>query len=299
MESTLLKLNDIVSSVDMLMGVKAVWGHSVEGVMCFGARGSGEAFYSTGRKVAEQAQTRPYFFAIGGGANVPAPLRGRVLELVKATGVYGLTTAFVQDELFRLKLEQWPVSVAISEVYSIEGEPLLIEDLGFPDRSILTNVFDRVARDEVKLSQLWRKLKNWPIKKRHDVSFLPAFRDPGKVLKCVSSYPKIDIRSEEGKRLWALSRAAERDRKLARAAKAKNKEKNKGLLICEACEYADLADAMFDAHHLSPLAAGVRKSSVDDLAVLCPTCHRYAHAKAGDPLTPLSVGDVGRARTKP
>ena len=47
---------------------------------------------------------------------------------------------------------------------------------------------------------------------------------------------------------------------------------------------SDTLALMFDAHHLQPLAVGIRESRVDDLVVLCPTCHRWAHAKAEDKL---------------
>ena len=53
---------------------------------------------------------------------------------------------------------------------------------------------------------------------------------------------------------------------------------------------------MFDAHHKRPLAAtGERKNRVKGLAVLCPTCHRWSHAKADDRLHPLPVKDIRRA----
>jgi predicted HNH restriction endonuclease len=56
---------------------------------------------------------------------------------------------------------------------------------------------------------------------------------------------------------------------------------------------------MFDAHHLQPLAAGIRESRVDDLVVLCPTCHRWAHVKAEDKLSPITVQAVARAMARP
>jgi hypothetical protein len=31
---------------------------------------------------------------------------------------------------------------------------------------------------------------------------------------------------------------------------------------------------LFDAHHLNPLACGIRQSRVDDFAILCPTWSR-------------------------
>jgi 5-methylcytosine-specific restriction protein A len=95
-----------------------------------------------------------------------------------------------------------------------------------------------------------------------------------------SMYPRLDSKSEEGKRVWKLSLEIERDPKLARETKALNRERNDGAIVCEACRFSDSLDSMFDAHHVQPLAAGVRQSRVDDFVVLCPTCHRWAHAKA-------------------
>jgi len=35
--------------------------------------------------------------------------------------------------------------------------------------------------------------------------------------------------------------------------------------------------SMFDVHHKDPLAEGVRYTSLEDFALLCPTCHRLEH----------------------
>lgn len=267
--------------------------------MCFGSRGDAslkdKGHFSQARTTAERAQTQPYFLTIGGGEQVPDALRGRVLELVRATGVYGETTAFVRDEELRARLAQWPVAIIVSEVYSIRGEPRLVEDLGFPDRRILANAYDSVIRDEDQIQRLWGALKDWEVERRWDVIPPAGFRDPGKVQMCGSIYPKLDSKSAEGMRVWKLSREIERDPKLKREAKALNRAKNGGVIVCEACRFSDPLDSMFDAHHLEPLAAGNRQSRVDDLVVLCPTCHRWAHAKAEDKLSPIAVQDVAMA----
>jgi hypothetical protein len=216
------------------------------------------------------------------------------LELVRATGVFGETSAFVRDEGLRVRLAQWPVAIVISEIYSIRDEPRLIEDLGFADRGILTNAYDTVLRNEDQIELLFSALRDWPIKRREDVVLPPGFRDPGKVQMFGSLYPKVLSQSAEGARIWKLSREIERDPKLKREAKARNRADNGGMLVCEACKFSDSLDSMFDAHHQQPLAAGVRESRADDLVVLCPTCHRWAHAKATDKLTPLPVRDISR-----
>ena len=111
---------------------------------------------------------------------------------------------------------------------------------------------------------------------------------------CGSMYPKLDSKSDEGKRVWKLSQEIERDPRLKRAVKALNRAKNGGVIVCETCDFSDPLDAMFDAHHLQPLAAGNRGSRVDDLVVLCPTCHRWAHAKAEDKLLPIPVAEIAK-----
>jgi hypothetical protein len=183
------------------------------------------------------------------------------------------------------------------EVYSVIGEPLLVEDLGFPDRRILENAFDAVINDVDQVQRLYAALANWTLRRRWEVTPPPGFRDPGKVQMCGTMYPKLLSTSTEGERVWKLSRQIERDRRLVRDAKALNKSKNGGVLVCEACKFSDFAESMFDAHHQDPLAAGIRESRIDDLAILCPTCHRWAHAKGSDKLWPVSVQGIARARS--
>jgi len=125
---------EIADAGDKLMGVKAVWGRSSEPVMCFGSRGDERAkdrgHFMQARNTAEKAIERPYLVTIGGGEQVGPELRGRVVEVVRVTGVYGETKAFVRDPALFERLAQWPVAVVLSEVYRVDGEPLLIDDLG-------------------------------------------------------------------------------------------------------------------------------------------------------------------------
>lgn len=260
--------------------------------MCFGSRGSpalkDKAHFTQARTTAERAQTQPYFLTIGDGEQVPDALRGRALEHIRATGVFGETTAFVRDEDLRNRLALWPVAIVVSEVYSVIGEPRLVEDLGFLDRSILTNAFDAVIRDDDQIQRLWTALKERKIERRRDVAPPPSFRNSGNFEIYGSMYPKLVSTSPEGERVWKLSRQIESDPKLKREAKAQNRAENGGALVCAACNFSDKFNSMLDAHHVQPLAAGIRETRVDDLIVLCPTSHRWAHAKAIDKLSPVS-----------
>ena len=290
---TSVSFKEAVPDSQALMGIKAVWGRIEESIMSFGSRGDPttklRGYYSQARRTAERALQQPYFVTIGGGEKVPEKLSGRVLELVRGTGVYGETTAFVRDENLRARLLQWPVAVVLSEVFAVKGEPHLIDDLEFEDRRILANAYDSVIRDDDQIQRLWDALKGWEIERRWDVMPPPGFRDPGKVMLRGSMYPTLDSKSTEGQRVWKLSLGIERDSKLRRQAKELNRAANGGVLVCEACRFSDTLASMFDAHHLQPLAAGIRESRVDDLVVLCPTCHRWAHAKAEDKLSPISI----------
>lgn len=288
-----LTVKDVVSNAAAVMGVKAVWGVSEEAVMCFATpKGSTTATYSHAQSVAEKAAAQPFFFTIGGGGEVPGKLRGRVLELVRCTSKYGATTAFVRDEDLRKRLEKWQAAVVLQEVYALVGQPHLIEDLGLADRTILLNAFDRVVGTGAQLEELWQRLKDWPVEIRQEIAPPPGFYDNGKLELFISRYPTIKAGSEEGQKIWKQQIAAERDRKLSSAAKASNKARNGGLVVCESCGLADELTKMFDAHHPRPIAAGRRMTTADDLVVLCPTCHRVAHQKAPDVLAPLDVAEV-------
>lgn len=294
-----IRFADVVSSPAALMGVKAVWGKSNEPVMCFGSRGDAKAkdrgHFQQARLTAEKAVERPFLLTIGGGEQVGADLRGRVLELVRVSGAYGETSALVHDPILRERLAQWPVAVMLTEVYRVVGDPLLIEDLGFPDRRVLTNAYDGVRSDDEDIAALWTALSDWPVELRLDVLPPTDFRDPGKPQLCGSLYPKLT--ATEGKRRYRLALDAERDRDLSREAKRLNKERNGGLLVCEACDFTDGDGKLFDAHHLLPVAAGERETHVGHLAILCPTCHRWAHAKGASVYEPVPVKGVRAARS--
>ncbi|MFP2874087.1 HNH endonuclease [Acetobacter tropicalis] len=278
----MLIFENVVQNPENLMGVKAVWGVSQEAVMCFSTRGRAEG-------VAERSLSQKFFVTIGAGSDVPSELDGRVLELVKVTGVYGETKAFVQDSILKSKLMQWPFAIVTSETYDITGHPHLINDLGFPDRRILTNAFDGVKRDDERILELWEKIKKHPIQHKTEILPPPGFLDTGKVEYFSTFYPRLKITSVEGEKVWKESLKVERSRELRRGVKEANKLQHGGILTCEGCGYSDPMDGMFDAHHLQPVSCGERESTLDDLVVLCPTCHRWVHVKGKDKLAPLPI----------
>lgn len=270
--------------------------------MCFGSHGDDKVkdrgHFSLARRTAEKAITQPYLVSIGGGDDVPPELRGRALELIRVTGIYGETKAFVLDQEYLRKLARWPVAVVTFEVYRIEGEPRLIEDLQFPHRQILANAYDGVRRDEAEIRRLWETIKNRAVSRRVDIALPMGFRDPGKVMQFWTAYPKVLATSAEGKKIWKAQSIAERDKNLVLAVKEANRDANEGKLLCQACDFSHENRSLFDAHHLFPLALGIRESRLDDFAVLCPSCHRWAHVFGPDKLQPVPIAELKLLRTK-
>ena len=78
----------------------------------------------------------------------------------------------------------------------------------------------------------------------------------------------------------------ERNSKVIQLAKKNFKDKY-GSLFCQVCdfdfekEYGDLGSDFIEAHHTIPVSEmeSGHKTKVEDIAMLCPNCHRMAHKK--------------------
>jgi len=212
------------------MGVKAVFGALAGRAMCFGSHGDAKLkdpkHFQSARISAQYAAERPMLVTVGGGGECPPDLQGRVLNVAKVSKVYGETPVFYTAPEDRERLSRWPVATALLDVYEVEGFPRLVEDLGLPDRTILTSAFDLVVRPAEKVEALWKAL--------HDVSLrlldlppLVNFREPDRVT-LVGSMPPVSISKEEGQQLSKEVQVLERRSELARAAKALNQSANGG-----------------------------------------------------------------------
>lgn len=87
--------------------------------------------------------------------------------------------------------------------------------------------------------------------------------------------------ASEGERWQRERMVLSRSTAIVQKAWATNIEVNAGIGCCEVCSFQSVDRGMFDVHHLTPVALGRRETKVDDLAVLCPRCHRQAHRKPG------------------
>lgn len=292
---------ELMPSVDQLMGVKAVFGPLRGRAVCFASRGDAQlknkAHFRTGRTVAEYAEQRPFLITIGGGSQVRDGLGGHVLNVARVSKAYGETNAFYLDPEDQARLAQWPVATGLLDVYEVAGFPHLVEALGLPDRTILANAFDIVVRPEEKVSALWDALRGHELN-LVDLPPLPNFREPDSVTLVGTSLPKR-VSKEEGQRLYREVQIFERKSDLAKLARQANRDAHDGIVTCDACGFSDDLDGMLDVHHLVPLMLGVRETTLSDLVVLCPTCHRWAHRKGGSNIDPLPLNLLKSARRAP
>lgn len=294
-----MRFEDVVTSPDELMGVKAVFGPLRGRAVCFASRGDAalkdRAHFQTGRTVAEYAVNQPYLIMIGGGSQVRDGLGGHVLNVAKVSKAYGETNAFYLDPGDQVRLAQWPVATGLLDVYEIDGFPHLVDELGLPDRTILANAFDIVVRPDEKVGALWEALNGRELR-LVDLPPLPNFREPARVTLVGSFLPK-KLSGEEGRKIYREVQVFERSSALAKEARRLNREANGGALVCAGCGFSDDHDGLFDVHHMVPLMLGVRETTLSDLTVLCPTCHRWAHRKGRHVWDPLSVEELRVARS--
>lgn len=93
----------------------------------------------------------------------------------------------------------------------------------------------------------------------------------------------LDLEGREGSRVFRTHLQIERDPRLV-GAKKKAVLAETGRLECEVCgfdffaRYGMSGKGFCEVHHLQPLAQkGRRKTTLDDLAVVCSNCHRIMH----------------------
>ena len=86
-----------------------------------------------------------------------------------------------------------------------------------------------------------------------------------------NAWPALADSSVEGERVEVVLSKAERDPALRKAAL-----KHYGIK-CSRCSFVPTVMCQLDVHHKHPIAEGVRRTTLNDLIVLCANCHRRAH----------------------
>lgn len=90
-----------------------------------------------------------------------------------------------------------------------------------------------------------------------------------------------DLTVTEGELRLVAHLVKERNRKIVK--EKKQQAINNNTLLCEVCTFSfpDIYNSNFiECHHKTPIGqAGVRETTLDDLALVCANCHRMLHTK--------------------
>lgn len=94
---------------------------------------------------------------------------------------------------------------------------------------------------------------------------------------------------KEGKVLYKMHKVRERDKKIIFRKKSKSLLEN-GFLECECCGfnfekvYGEIGVGFIECHHIVPLNKfdDTKKTSLDDLALVCSNCHRMLHSRISE-----------------
>ena len=137
--------------------------------------------------------------------------------------------------------------------------------------------------------------------KNFDVKGAEILSDVDFISDVLSIYDIEVIEGAEGVR-ERLHRFKERNPLIIKLAKQKAKDEFK--LFCCICnfdfgkEYPGHGDGFIECHHIHPIAtAGIRPTRVEDLAMVCPNCHRMLHRKRIDGTYP-TIEDLQKIRHK-
>jgi len=110
----------------------------------------------------------------------------------------------------------------------------------------------------------------------------------------INNFPNLNIETfetdeegvEEGMEKTALRLHKFKERNPDIISKAKNKAGIENRLFCEVClfnfekQYSDLGKGFIECHHKQHISkGGIRKTKIEDLAIVCSNCHRMLHRK--------------------
>jgi 5-methylcytosine-specific restriction protein A len=125
--------------------------------------------------------------------------------------------------------------------------------------------------------QIWQEFGE----KEDEVHKLAAAIKLGIAIVGSEELPEVEQELSEGRLLTALHVRRERNPKVRKMLLDDRRPAGFGCEICGVTRpdlEEPLQEAMFEAHHLVPLAeAGERKTKLADLALLCACCHRLIH----------------------
>lgn len=122
--------------------------------------------------------------------------------------------------------------------------------------------------------------------------FWDLFTEKDVNIKQINNLSEILVDAEqpehvlEGAEKYLMGRHKYYERDLSIILRKKQIAQSAGSLICEVCKfnfsirYGDHGIGFIECHHIMPIAGnGIRKTKVEDLALVCSNCHRMLHRK--------------------
>lgn len=127
--------------------------------------------------------------------------------------------------------------------------------------------------------EVWDEWAHRPAELAEAVALIRSFSASGELPPETGEDEEFE--APEGRVLYRLHRRYERDRKLVARKKAAVRKKT-GRLACEVCDFESSeeydVEGVIDVHHVVPLhKIGESVTTMNDLALVCPTCHRVLH----------------------
>jgi 5-methylcytosine-specific restriction protein A len=214
---------------------------------------------------------------------IPGPSDPRVKELSKLLRAFPHHSAAARKDSFRS-----PVGVG----FKLQKLRQVDTGRGLGNRNV-----SRTDRE------VWDELGHDP---KHTKQLANLIRVGIEVVEGVGEDSTSDDVFAEGKVVTETHVRRERDPKLRKRLLEQRRET--GGLTCDVCSRApsdhspNLGEAVFEAHHVLPLAAGQeRKTQLKDMSLLCANCHRMVHRAITQARRWLSIEEVrveilGRAR---
>jgi len=188
--------------------------------------------------------------------------------------------------------ERWSVAFPIIESFSIVGFPKAKEVFGTDlynwlykhPSATLRNMLDehRECLSDLEIEQ--RLVNNYWIAVADEIEYAELSSLNEKHLRNLSK--DLQYGALEGETEERRSKVVKRATWLANQFVLERKKQ--GNLICDDCKFdpGALFDhpkynprSLLDVHHKDPLAEGRRYTHFNDLALLCPTCHRREHVR--------------------
>jgi 5-methylcytosine-specific restriction protein A len=204
------------------------------------------------------------------------------------------------------KRHRWAVAFPVVETYRIVGQPFASDVFGerfkhFAGHPAATL---RPLKDEDRTL-----LAELEIERVTTANAWIAMDDEFVKAEGSQIDPRVDRSIEDDLRQNALEGFTEEVKgKIKRRAKwladlfVRKRQKSK-TLFCDDCGFdpvkvidCDIVKprSLLDVHHLHPLQEGVRVTSIEDFALLCPTCHRVEHARLRMKLSETTKEPQGR-----